>query len=249
MYQALVPPCLRRLDRVVCISRFTRGECVRRGVDAGRCEVIPNGVPLPGAAGSMESGSVERRIGGALEGRMVLLSVCRLIPRKGIAWFVRDVMPRLPERYVHVVAGEGPERAAIEAAISELGLTRRVFLIGSVGEAEKQRLFELSRLYVMPNLAVAGDAEGFGISIIEAGAHGIGTVAARVDGIPDAIVEGRSGTLVPTGDAAAFAAAIVGADFSPDEVRRAVREHFDWKVLRERYLDLFGRASGSGPSR
>jgi glycosyltransferase involved in cell wall biosynthesis len=61
-----------------------------------------------------------------------------------------------------------------------------------------------------------------------------------VDGIPDAIVEGRSGTLVPTGDAAAFAAAIVGADFPADEVRQAVHERFDWKVLRERYLELFG---------
>jgi glycosyltransferase involved in cell wall biosynthesis len=70
--------------------------------------------------------------------------------------------------------------------------------------------------------------------------------AARVDGIPDAIVEGRSGYLAPPGDAAAFAAAIVGADFSADEVRRAVHERFDWKVLRERYRALF---AGDSPPR
>jgi glycosyltransferase involved in cell wall biosynthesis/SAM-dependent methyltransferase len=248
MYQALVPPCVRRLDRVVCVSRFTRDECVRRGVDAGRCEVIPNGVPLPSAAvaGSAESGTVERRIGVALEGRTVLISICRLIPRKGIAWFVREVMPQLPERYVYVVAGEGPERAAIEREIIRQRLGERVVMIGNVGEAEKQRLFALAHLYVMPNLAVAGDAEGFGISIIEAGANGIAAVAARVDGIPDAIVEDRSGSLVPPGDAAAFAAAIVGADFSADEVRRAVMERFDWKVLRGRYLELFGGTGSDG---
>lgn len=246
MYQFLVPPCLRRLDRVVCVSRFTREECVRRGIDPGLCEVIPNGVPLSAAGGAAAPGSVEGRIGVPLQDRTVLISICRLIPRKGIAWFVREVMPQLPERYLYVVAGDGPERAAIERAVSVRGLGKRVALIGNVGEADKQALFALARLYVMPNLAVAGDAEGFGISIIEAGARGIAAVAARVDGIPDAIIEGRSGVLVPAGDAAAFAAAIRDANFSGDDVRRAVQERFDWKVLRERYLELFG---GSGAAR
>ena len=117
------------------------------------------------------------------------------------------------------------------------------------GEADQRRLFELARLYVMPNLAVAGDAKGFGISIIEAGAYGIAAVAARVDGIPDAVIEGRSGILVPPGDAPAFVAAICGAALSPDEVRRGpYRSASIGRCCRSVIVnELFGSGSPSRP--
>lgn len=244
-YQFLVPPCVRRLDQVVCVSRYTRDECVRRGVEPGRCTVIPNGTSGFGIGGGgtpTTFGSLEARVALPLSQNKVLCSVSRLIARKGIAWFVAEVMPLLPENYLYVVAGDGPERAAIVAAVAQHKLANRVAVVGRISEDDKHALFELANLYVMPNLPVPGDAEGFGISIIEAGARGLACVAARVEGIPDAVVEGRSGTLVPANDARAFAAAIRGADFSRAEVSKAVREHYDWKILRERYRELFRHA-------
>lgn len=242
VYQHLVRFSLKRLDGVICVSNFTKHECLARGVPAEKCDVIPNGLDLSGMAAA--DNELERSLVNkyGLADKKVLLSVGRLIRRKGMYWFVRDVMPTLPSEYVLLIAGDGPERKAIEASIVEAQLSSRVALLGSVDARTKACLYSLAELFVMPNIELVGDSEGFGISIIEAGFYGTPCIGARLQGIPDAVIDGKTGVLVNSGDAAGFREAIINAKFDRSTVSEAVRRRFDWSRLIDNYMEFFQQA-------
>jgi glycosyltransferase involved in cell wall biosynthesis len=237
-YQWLIRCCLKRLDGVVCVSDFTRRECLARGVAADRCRVIPNGLDLddmPVADNELVSRLVAQY---KLDGKKVLLSVGRLIRRKGMHWFIEEILLALPVDYVLLIAGDGPERTAIEAAIADRQLSSRAFLLGKVDAPTKACLYSLADLFVMPNIQIGGDSEGFGISIIEAGFYGTACIGTRLQGIPDAVVEGKTGVLVNSGDTAGFRQAILDARFERSKVSETVRQHFDWSRLIDDYMDF-----------
>jgi len=241
VYQALIRFCLMRLDGVVCVSNFTKRECLARGVAGNRCRVIPNGLDLPDMPLADDTSAKNLVDQYGLGNKKVLLSVGRLIRRKGMRWFVSDVLPGLPEDYVLLVAGSGPERNAVEHAIVDKQLMSRVVLLGSVDARTKASLYSMANLFVMPNIELDGDSEGFGISIIEAGFYGTPCIGARLQGIPDAVIDGKTGILVESGDAAGFRRAILDAKFERTAVSETVRQHFDWSRLIEDYLEFFQR--------
>jgi glycosyltransferase involved in cell wall biosynthesis len=239
LYQLVVPRCVARADAVVCISRATLEQCVARGVPRERCVAIPCGIdfrrPTPAAA---DLATLEQRHGFRVKGRRLLFSIARLVPRKGHAWFVSEVMPLLGEDYLFALAGAGPERGAVLEAAARRGLRERVVLLGGISEADKLGFYDRADLFVMPNRHVEDDLEGFGITLIEAAARGLPSIASRTDGIPDAVIEGRTGYLVPEGDAAAFAERIRSCRLARDEVRSAAEAAFSWAELARRYAEV-----------
>jgi glycosyltransferase involved in cell wall biosynthesis len=239
LYQRLVPRCVAQADAVVCISRATLEQCVARGIPRERCIAIPCGIDLRRSApGAVDLATLERRHGFRVEGRRLLFSIARLVPRKGHAWFVSEVMPLLGEGYLFALAGAGPERGAIEEAVAERGLRERVVLLGGVAEEEKLGFYDGADLFVMPNQQVEGDLEGFGITLIEAAARGLPSIASSTDGIPDAVIEGRTGYLVPERDAEAFAERIRSCRLARDDVRSAAEAAFSWADLARRYAEV-----------
>jgi glycosyltransferase involved in cell wall biosynthesis len=178
-------------------------------------------------------------------GRVVLLTVGRLVKRKGAAWFVRNVLPQLPG-VLYLVVGVGPDRDEILRAANETGTAERVWLVGSVSNERLLQLLSASDVFVMPNIEVPGDIEGFGIVAVEAAASGLPVVAARLEGIPDAIADGANGCLVPSGDTAAFVTALSRLIDDAAERRKQgergriyTEEHNSWPRIILRYLDLF----------
>jgi glycosyltransferase involved in cell wall biosynthesis len=233
LYQATIVPLLRTADRVICISRNTRELCLAKGVPAARIAVVPNGIAAE-AAGERSARRPACLPEGLATARM-LCTVGRLIKRKGHEWFIRDVMGRLDPSYVYAIAGDGPERARIERAIVERAMKGRVFLLGKIDESEKEWLLRASRLFIMPNVPVPGDVEGFGLVLIEAASRGLMAIASNIDGIPDAVIPGETALLVPPGDPEAFASAIAAA--SPDRGRvEAAAASFAWDRVIGLYL-------------
>ena len=243
VYQALIRFCLKRLDGVICVSDFTKRECLARGVAESRCRVIPNGLDLaemPVADDALTNRLVDRF---ELANKKILLSVGRLIRRKGMRWFISEVLPGLPEDFILLIAGDGSERNAIQSVINERQLTSRVVLLGSVDAKTKACLYSFADIFVMPNIEIGGDSEGFGISIIEAGYYGTPCIGARLQGIPDAVIDGKTGTLVESGDATGFRNAILDARFDRTAVSEAVRQQFDWSRLIDDYIEFFQRTN------
>jgi glycosyltransferase involved in cell wall biosynthesis len=145
----------------------------------GPAHVIPNGYVVP------PLGDVRQ------ENRLVCVS--RLVPHKRLGLLL-DLADERPDLMVSVV-GDGPEAASLASQIAARGLGSRVTLHGYVSEERKAALVAGAELHLSTS---AG--EGWGLSVIEAAALGVPTVAFDVPGLRDAVRDGVTGWLVPEGD-------------------------------------------------
>ena len=208
-YQKWLPTVFRSLDAVLPVSRATGAACVERGADRESIYVQPNGIQPD----RFPSPSEDERdwLCHKLEvpdDAFFLISVGRQVRRKGSAWFVEQVLPLLPESVHYVIVGSGPEDGTIIQAAQHVGLAHRVHPLGRVSEEDLPRALRSADLFVMPNVPVPGDMEGFGVVMLEAALCGLPTVAARLEGVADVISDGQNGYLVEPLDAQGFATRI-----------------------------------------
>lgn len=172
---------------VVAVSPSTRGDVRRRLGLRGPVHVVPNGL-VPPAGPRVRTRAVEPRIA----------VVSRLVSHKRFDLLL-DALPELRGRWPHLrvdVAGDGPERAALEARAQRLGLQGVVTFHGFVSAEQRQRLLRSAWLTASPS-----QAEGWGLTVIEANAEGLPAVAFDVPGLRDSVVDGTTGWLVPAGGA------------------------------------------------
>ena len=148
-------------------------------------------------------------------------------------------MPKLSDNYIYIVAGDGPEKENILKTIMSCGLQDKIFMIGRICERDKLALYQYAALFIMPNITIQGDAEGFGITLIESASHGLPSIASDIEGIPDAVLHGQTGTLVAERDSLAFVGAIESEEFDRDKVKLLTSSYFDWSILKDRYLNIF----------
>lgn len=251
LYQTIIPACMRQLDFVICISEHTRQLCLARRIQPECTKVIPVGVNVDDF--SFLLSEVERhhwtRVWGLRSpSERVLLTVGRLVPRKGITFLVSQVLPPLAEQldnWVCLVVGDGPERDRIQAAVRHKGLEAKVRLLGQVSDEELRAAYAMASLFLMPNIPVYGDSEGFGLVTLEARAAGLPIVASSLEGIPDSFQAADDGMLVPPGDADSFVEAIHSV-LEPgltleDRLRRReqIRARYGWSHIAEEYLAVF----------
>ena len=131
-----------------------------------------------------------------------VLFVGRLAAVKGLPVLL-DAMALLKEKHPDLqltLAGDGPDRKLIEAMIARLGLGPHTKILGYQSEAQVSELLRRTDVFAM-----ASFAEGVPVVLMEAMASGVPVVATHIAGIPELIEEGRSGFMVPPGDAPALA--------------------------------------------
>ena len=230
-YQALVRRALPRVDLVVANSRPTRALLSRFGLPEERSTVIH---PAAAAPTGWRHRAVHREI----------LMLGRLVPRKGVAEFVRDVWPGLAkdhtEARLHIV-GDGPERSHLGIQLRAAPHADRVTFHGRVPRPEVEKRLATAEVVVMNNRHVPGNFEGFGMVAIEAAVRGVPVVAGRVDGVVDAVVPGRSGLLCEPEDPGALRAALEdvfgGKLPSSSHIADFARRTWGMDRLREQYVD------------
>lgn len=188
--ERLVPRLYRGVP-VVAVSPSTRDELVRDGLPARDVRVVPNAVDH----GRYRPGTGPR----AAEPTVVVLG--RIEPYKRTE-IVVDAVAELPGVRL-VVAGSGTGIDAVAARVAARGIGDRVTLAGFVDEDEKIRLLQTAHV-----VATASEKEGWGLTVLEAGACGTPAVATDVPGLRDAVRDGESGLLVRSPDPIAFAAAL-----------------------------------------
>jgi glycosyltransferase involved in cell wall biosynthesis len=196
-------PAARRAYRrhaCVAVSPSTVTAMRERLGWTGPVYVVPNGVVPPGPPGpSAEDAG--------------LVCVSRLVPHKRLERLL-DVAERL-RTPVHIV-GRGPEEGRLRERVAARGLGHLVFLHGYLSEEDKNALVARARLHLSTSRG-----EGWGLSVTEAAALGVPTVAYDVDGLRDAVRDGVTGWLVPAGED------------TGDTVERALKELADPRRRRE----------------
>ena len=109
--------------------------------------------------------------------------VGRLVERKGIYWFIKNVFPKLDKNYIFLIMGKGQEELKIKELIKSLKLQDRIIMLGRAPDDLKRLLYNASDIFIMPNIPVEGDMEGFGTVTIEAASCGLPVITSNLEGI------------------------------------------------------------------
>ncbi len=246
IYQWFVPKIFSSLDGVISVSRATRDECIKRGMDPDKGVALPNGFDfrkLNSFPDKKESRNrLQQNFRIPLDHNFMLLTVGRKVKRKGHEWFIREVMPKLDEKVVYVTVGDGPEYDRIHEAAQSTGYGDRIFLLGRQPDEVLKQAYAAADLFVMPNIPVEGDMEGFGIVLLEANMAKTPAVAADLEGIKDVIAQGKNGYRVPAMDADQFAEKVQGMlnnklEHLSEQTRSYVQEQFSWNHVAQQYVN------------
>lgn len=225
----------RRADALLAISDAMRGDMIALGMPADRIETVRTGVDLDRFVAGRRA---EARAALGVAGPLVVATGA-LVPRKGHD-IVIDAVARLAGVQLWI-AGEGPERPALEHRIAASGVGDRIRLLGSVDHAAIPDLVAAADV-----MALASASEGLANAWVEALASGTPIVIPDVGGAREVVRDSACGRIVAR-DAAAFAAAIAAllADPpAPDAARSAVTG-FTWAANSERLAGLLHRIAAT----
>jgi glycosyltransferase involved in cell wall biosynthesis len=192
---------LQRRDRVVGVGQAVRTALINHeGLPAQRVGVIYNGVDTAGIGNSTADRDAVRREIGVDPGDFVVLLVARLDYLKDHATALRTLRRAVAHqpKVRLVLAGEGPERGAIEQTVQQLDLAANVRFLGL--RKDVARLLKATDMFLLTSIS-----EGIPLTVIEAMAAGLPVLATRVGGLAELVEDGQSGFLAPPRDDATLA--------------------------------------------
>ncbi|HTK60465.1 MAG TPA: glycosyltransferase family 4 protein [Candidatus Baltobacteraceae bacterium] len=234
--KTLATRVLKGAKLVVANSHATADELAAFGIDPGSALVLTPAVDLALAADTLDLG---------LEGEKIVLSVGRLVPRKGFDRLIR-ILPELRRTCGDVrlvIAGSGPEEDHLRQDAVRAGVDAYVRFLIAPERMTLASLYRESDVFALAVRASEDDVEGFGIVLLEAALFGLPVVSSRVGGIPEAVEEETTGLLVDPGSESELAEALkrilcdAGLAKRLGEAGRArVLRAFTWESRAEAFL-------------
>lgn len=209
-----------RLDKMICVSQYTRDMGADRGYLPEKSEVIHNGADenvfkiLPEAEW--------KDLRPPASSAHVLITVGQITERKGqeiIIQALPEILKTFPGTHYWMV-GLPTLRPKLEELSKKLGVSDHVHFLGKVAPEELVRRLNASDIFLMTSRHAGGEFEGFGIAVAEAALCGKPAIVAGNSGLKEAILPGETGVLVPAEDAAAVAGAVMDLLSSPDKRTR-----------------------------
>lgn len=275
IYQRRLVPRLSRYQGAICVSEYTRNECIKRGFNSQTTFTVKNGVDI--SMGDIPfdpsiADKLRNQYGVDPTGKKIILAVGRPVKRKGFSWFIKNVLPLLGEDVLFLMTGPIKSKASfLEKGIESipggrdlqlllgtasdsqqvtelLQVTKNAHHLGSVPYSDLVQFLSLADLFIMPNIMVEGDEEGFGLVALEASMRGTYVLASGIEGITDAVIEGKNGSLLPWGNAKAWANKIDEL-LSDKEILHKLSEqgkeftrlNYSWNTMVNEYHYLFDR--------
>lgn len=276
IYQKVIFPKFNKFNLVFAVSNATAIACQVRGIEGSKIEVVKNGVDVASRVLANREHIDElltEKYRQDFSGKRLLIAIGRPVKRKGFSWFISKVLPLLEPEVIVLLIGpvQGKSSLSIRLIQSLPAFLRdkielflgypsdetalRSFLkhhkpnvirTGKLPLNEMNQLLAVADAFIMPNIEVQGDMEGFGLVCLEACMQGARVFAAASGGITDAIVDQRNGTLLPPGDEKSWAAilnkSLSGKDSSPlsaEQIIKFTTDNFSWKKMSEEYFQHF----------
>lgn len=184
-----------------------------------------------------------------LDGKKVIISVGRLVHRKGqdrLIESMRAVIAQTPSAHLLLI-GQGPYRKHLVSLVKKSGLESHVSFIGRINYAELPRYICLGEVFAMPSRSrfFGLEVEGLGIVYLEASACGLPVIAGASGGAPDAVIEGVTGLVVDGLDIAAIANSLIELLNNPDRAvamgragREWVKSNWRWQIWADEFSKL-----------
>jgi phosphatidyl-myo-inositol dimannoside synthase len=234
-------------DKIVAANQYSVMLLTARfGVPADKIVLIQNGVDLAAFyPGSTPSSLVQQY---SLGGRRVLLTVTRLVPRKGVDK-VLEALPAVANRFpdlIYLIAGDGPQREALQTMSQKLGVADLVKFIGRVEHGEIRDFYNAAEIVLLPNRAEDGESDGLPLVFLEANACAKPVIGGKAGGTAEVIRDGVNGFLVDGCDAGAIEAAICNL-LGNEELRVGMGQKglqfargWDWRERARMFLQVCG---------
>jgi len=227
--EAMARHLSRLVDRYVCVSQEVKAQCREQGITGSRVCTVLNGIDIDRFPYN----------GPSPDGPVV--TVARLSPEKDVANLIRAtaIAAREEDNLRVEVAGGGSCLEDLKGLAAELDVAERVTFLGEVRDIPA--LLGRARIFVLPSLS-----EGIPLTVLEAMARGLPVVATRVGGLPEVVIDGETGLLVPAADPPALAEAVLALWRDPDAAgrmgnagRRRAEERFDVRRMVSQYEALY----------
>ena len=189
----------RKAKFTIANSRYTEDLAISMGLEKNKIHVINPGTYYPVKIEKEESAKAKDIFGSAFPR---LITIARLDKRKShqnILMSVKNLMPMFPD-IKYVCIGDGDEKKNLENLRTQLGLDQQVVFLPKTDEKFKVALLNEANLFLMPSIIYKKSVEGFGISFIEAGSYGKGSIGGIDGGEADAIIDGKTGYLCDGSD-------------------------------------------------
>ncbi|MGM1429177.1 glycosyltransferase family 4 protein [Sphingobacterium lactis] len=275
-FQRYILPKFNRYDQLITVSRATAEAAILRGIAPEKITVVKNGVDHGMATPSPSTlAELSLLYPVLLKHKSYMLTLGRPVKRKGFSWFLREVVPTLPpdfhllmvgpfearkslterllgllpQKLYHLLTlflGYPSDQGEIRKLLKQGHLQDRVTHLGKVPFAHLHTLLAHASAFLMPNIKVSGDMEGFGLVCLEASLSGTLVLASDCEGITDAILPFKNGLLLPAGNALAWKEQLVKVLEDPTffkqralEFRDYSRQHYGWEKMALDYVQVF----------
>ncbi len=268
---------LQAYDKVITVSSATKEECIKRGFDADRVDVIPNGVDHDISDMPIDLNVLHQRIldkGVDPKGKRILISMGRAVKRKGFSWFIENVLPKLGDDVLYAMIGPFKTKATLKDKLLKLlpsklakeitllfGIptdqetirqllqdpmySSKIVSLGKLPFGELVSCLAASDLFIMPNINIDGDLEGFGLVALEACLSGTVVLASNTEGIRDAIIDQGNGVMVQTSNAEAWKNTIdlwlakSNLEEYGQQFAGYTKQNYSWDKMAKGYLTCF----------
>lgn len=283
-YQRFIRKNLAQLDQLIAVSQATKKACLTRGMDASKVTVVKNGVDHELADTKLQPDFLTKfakQRGIPLHGKKILVTMGRPVKRKGFSWFVREIVPQLEEdtillmigprknelpfywKYlpkfvqtqIELATGMANDELALKASLQDPSIKDKVMEVGKLPFPEVLQLLAAADLFIMPNIQVPGDMEGFGLVALEAALCGTPVLAAGIEGIQDAVQDGKNGYLLPSKQTARWVDTIhsllsdtTSLSSFGQQTKAFTLDNYGWNTMAAQYRAIFNAFQSSKQS-
>ncbi len=264
-FQKKVIPRFNAFDQIIAVSQATAEAAQLRGIDPSKITIIPNGVdPIQASAQVTETNS---------ESKPYFITLGRAVKRKGFSWLMKDVIPAIQgdfkllmvgpfdqkptwkERLLHLMPaklyhlmtlflGYPTDQRAIRKLLK--AYPEKIQHLGKVPFEQLKSLLTNAQAFLMPNIEVAGDMEGFGLVCLEASTAGTIVVASELEGITSAVTHNGNGLLLASKNHTAWIEQLQAILANPVhykslslQFKQNTLKQYSWDIMARSYCQSF----------
>ena len=228
-------------DVFICNTNFTRERLIELGCNEKKIIILPVGLRIGRFKFSVRRVQEKEPI--------KILTVARLVEEKGHRYAIEAVseLIRKHTNLQYIIAGDGPVKSELDDLVSKLGIGRHVKFLGAVDQNEALELYQQAHIFILPGvIGRNGGTEGQGLVLQEAQAVGLPVISTSIGGIPEGVLDGKSGFLVPERDVDALTERLQYLIEHPElwpELgrcgRKFVEEKYDIEVLNSKLVSIY----------